>query len=59
MAGAIWRIGLMGYSCRAENVRTCLRAIGQALQGQGLDVDPEAALTAAGDQLSAQQTASA
>ena len=59
MAGKIWRIGLMGYSCRAENVRRCLQAIGETLQAQGLNVDPDAAVAAAEDRLSEQQTTSA
>ncbi len=59
MAGAIWRIGLMGYSCRAVNVRRCLQAIGETLHAQGLNVDPAAAVAAADERLSAQQAASA
>jgi len=59
MAGAIWRIGLMGYSCRAANVRRCLQAIGETLQAHGLDVEPDAAVAAADEQLSARQAASA
>ena len=27
MAGKIWRIGLMGYSARQENIDTCLKAL--------------------------------
>jgi alanine-glyoxylate transaminase/serine-glyoxylate transaminase/serine-pyruvate transaminase len=59
MAGTIWRIGLMGYSCRAENVRRCLQAIGETLQAQGLDVDPGAAVATADEQLSTRPAASA
>jgi alanine-glyoxylate transaminase/serine-glyoxylate transaminase/serine-pyruvate transaminase len=59
MAGDIWRIGLMGYSCRAENVRTCVRAIGQALRAQGLDVDPDAAVASAEEERAHQQAATA
>jgi alanine-glyoxylate transaminase / serine-glyoxylate transaminase / serine-pyruvate transaminase len=33
LAGKVWRIGLMGYSARAENVRLCLEALGSALAG--------------------------
>jgi hypothetical protein len=58
-AGDIWRIGLMGYSCRAENVRTCVRAIGQALRAQGLDVDPDAAVASAEEERAHQQAATA
>ena len=28
LAGKIWRFGLMGYSCKAENVMLCLSALG-------------------------------
>jgi alanine-glyoxylate transaminase/serine-glyoxylate transaminase/serine-pyruvate transaminase len=27
MAGKIWRIGLMGYSAKQENVNYCLKAL--------------------------------
>lgn len=33
LAGKIWRIGLMGHSARADNVRQCLRALEAALAG--------------------------
>jgi alanine-glyoxylate transaminase/serine-glyoxylate transaminase/serine-pyruvate transaminase len=32
MAGKTWRIGLMGYAARAENVALCLRALEQTLR---------------------------
>jgi len=35
LAGRIWRIGLMGYSSRPENVLTCLSALNAALREQG------------------------
>jgi alanine-glyoxylate transaminase/serine-glyoxylate transaminase/serine-pyruvate transaminase len=47
LAGKVWRIGLMGHSCRAENIRTCLRALGTILADEGLDVSAEEALSAA------------
>jgi alanine-glyoxylate transaminase/serine-glyoxylate transaminase/serine-pyruvate transaminase len=31
LAGQIWRIGLMGYSSRQENIDLCVRALGAAL----------------------------
>lgn len=34
LAGKIWRIGLMGHTCRAENVLLCLRALEAALLAQ-------------------------
>ena len=33
LAGKVWRIGLMGYSSRAENVKLCLGALEAALAG--------------------------
>ena len=47
LAGKIWRIGLMGYSSRAENVLLCLGALGTELNRLGHGVDTGAALTAA------------
>lgn len=35
LAGKIWRFGLMGYSCRIENVMLCLSALGAALADAG------------------------
>ncbi len=46
LAGKIWRFGLMGYSCKAENVMLCLSALGSVLADMGEDVkvgDAEAA----------------
>ena len=31
LAGKIWRFGLMGYSCRPDNVMLCLSALGSVL----------------------------
>jgi alanine-glyoxylate transaminase/serine-glyoxylate transaminase/serine-pyruvate transaminase len=31
LAGQVWRIGLMGHSCREENVDLCLRALAKEL----------------------------
>ncbi len=31
LAGQVWRIGLMGYSCRRDNVLLCLNALGRIL----------------------------
>jgi len=44
LAGKIWRIGLMGYSSRPENILLCIGALGSVLNEQGLAVDPGAAL---------------
>jgi len=46
LKGKIWRFGLMGYSCRPDNVMLCLAALGSVLSGMGLAVhvgDAEAA----------------
>lgn len=47
-AGKVWRIGLMGYSAREENIRLLLTALAGAMQAQGYDCDVDAALAAAG-----------
>lgn len=44
LAGKIWRIGLMGHSCRPDNVRLCIEALAAALAVDGRD-----ALAAAAD----------
>ena len=38
LKGRIWRFGLMGYSCRPENVMLCLSALSQALSDLGVKV---------------------
>ena len=46
LAGKIWRIGLMGYSCKPENVMLCLSALGSVLSDMGEPIhvgDAEAA----------------
>jgi alanine-glyoxylate transaminase/serine-glyoxylate transaminase/serine-pyruvate transaminase len=46
LAGKIWRFGLMGYSCKPENVMLCLSALGSILSDMGLPIkvgDAEAA----------------
>ena len=46
LAGKIWRIGIMGYSCRPDNVMLCLSALGSVLSDMGMKVhvgDAEAA----------------
>ena len=49
-AGKVWRIGLMGYSARMENIELLLASLAEAMQAQGYDCDPEAALAAASAQ---------
>jgi alanine-glyoxylate transaminase/serine-glyoxylate transaminase/serine-pyruvate transaminase len=46
LAGKIWRLGIMGYSCRPDNVMLCLSALGSVLSDMGMPVhvgDAEAA----------------
>ncbi|MEM7254712.1 MAG: alanine--glyoxylate aminotransferase family protein [Pseudomonadota bacterium] len=46
LQGEIWRFGLMGYSCRPDNVMLCLSALGSVLDDMGFPVhvgDAEAA----------------
>jgi alanine-glyoxylate transaminase/serine-glyoxylate transaminase/serine-pyruvate transaminase len=46
LKGKVWRFGLMGYSCRPDNVMLCLAALGSVLSDMGLAVhvgDAEAA----------------
>lgn len=38
LAGKIWRFGLMGYSCKPENVMLCLSALGSVLMDMGLAI---------------------
>jgi alanine-glyoxylate transaminase/serine-glyoxylate transaminase/serine-pyruvate transaminase len=45
LAGKVWRIGLMGYSSRAENILLCVGALGAVLQEMGARVDIEQALS--------------
>jgi alanine-glyoxylate transaminase / serine-glyoxylate transaminase / serine-pyruvate transaminase len=47
LAGKVWRVGLMGYSSREENVLACLAALGSVLAEQGQPVTPGQAEEAA------------
>ncbi|MGE5097380.1 MAG: pyridoxal-phosphate-dependent aminotransferase family protein [Betaproteobacteria bacterium] len=38
LKGKIWRIGLMGYSCRPDNVMLCLSALGSILMDMGYPI---------------------
>ncbi len=53
LAGRIWRIGLMGYASRPENVMLCVRALGTVLADEGVTVDVEGAAQAAESALAA------
>jgi len=39
LAGKVWRVGLMGYASREENVLSCLHALEYALAEQGVHVE--------------------
>ncbi len=47
LAGKVWRIGLMGYSSRPENVRLCLSALEAGLLAQNVKLDTGEAIKAA------------
>ncbi|HET6492318.1 MAG TPA: aminotransferase class V-fold PLP-dependent enzyme [Burkholderiales bacterium] len=38
LGGKVWRFGLMGYSCRPDNVMLCLSALGSVLDDMGYAV---------------------
>lgn len=57
LAGRIWRFGLMGYSCKAENVLLCLSALGSALADVGHPVEYGKAEAAAHEAYAHQATA--
>ncbi len=46
LAGKVWRIGLMGHSCRAENTLLCVGALEAVLGDMGADINKGAALGA-------------
>jgi alanine-glyoxylate transaminase / serine-glyoxylate transaminase / serine-pyruvate transaminase len=48
LAGRVWRIGLMGYSSRPQNVERCVSALADVLAAEGFSADRKAALEAAG-----------
>ena len=47
LAGRIWRIGTMGYTCRKENVLHCLMALEASLRAHGFRPPSGAAVDAA------------
>jgi alanine-glyoxylate transaminase/serine-glyoxylate transaminase/serine-pyruvate transaminase len=53
LAGRIWRIGLMGYASRPENVMLCVRSLGAVLADEGVAVDVDGAAQAAESVLAA------
>ncbi len=52
LAGKVWRIGLMGHSCRAENIILCLGALESVLSEMGANINTGVALAAAQQSLS-------
>jgi alanine-glyoxylate transaminase / serine-glyoxylate transaminase / serine-pyruvate transaminase len=54
LAGRVWRIGLMGYSSRIENITRCLGALDAVLADIGAPVEHGVALPAAEKILSAE-----
>jgi alanine-glyoxylate transaminase/serine-glyoxylate transaminase/serine-pyruvate transaminase len=46
LAGKVWRIGLMGYASRAENILLCIGALESVLGDMGADIKRGAALPA-------------
>ena len=47
LAGKVWRIGLMGYSSRIENITRCLAALDGVLADMGAPVNHGTVLPAA------------
>lgn len=47
LAGKVWRIGLMGFSAKPENVRRCLTALEHGLIAQGMSIESGTAVAAA------------
>ena len=47
LAGKVWRIGLMGHSCRAENIILCLGALEAVLGDLGAPIEKGVAIAAA------------
>lgn len=45
LAGKVWRIGLMGYSSRAENILLCVGALGTVINDMGAGVNVGDALS--------------
>jgi alanine-glyoxylate transaminase/serine-glyoxylate transaminase/serine-pyruvate transaminase len=59
LKGRIWRFGLMGYSCRPDNVMLCLSALGSVLMDMGLAIKVGEAEAAAHHAYAAQHAADA
>ena len=59
LAGKIWRFGLMGYSCKQENVMLCLSSLTSVLTGMGVAVKVGEAEAAARASYAAQDASAA
>jgi alanine-glyoxylate transaminase/serine-glyoxylate transaminase/serine-pyruvate transaminase len=59
LAGKVWRFGIMGYSCKAENVMLCLSALGSVLSDMGCPVEVGHAEAAAHQAYASQHAAAA
>jgi alanine-glyoxylate transaminase/serine-glyoxylate transaminase/serine-pyruvate transaminase len=59
LKGKIWRFGLMGYSCRPDNVMLCLSALGSVLMDMGLNIKVGEAEAAAHQAYATQHAADA
>ena len=59
LAGKVWRFGLMGYSCKPENVMLCLSALGSVLEDMGVSVKVGEAEAAAHHSYAAQHASAA
>ncbi|GMR03806.1 MAG: alanine--glyoxylate aminotransferase family protein [Gammaproteobacteria bacterium] len=53
LAGKVWRVGLMGYSSRSENILLCLSALEAVLSELGADINTGVAIAAAQKRLGA------
>ncbi|MEY6431980.1 alanine--glyoxylate aminotransferase family protein [Thioalkalicoccus limnaeus] len=53
LAGKVWRIGLMGYSCRPVNLLLCISALGAVLRDLGHPGDVAGAIAATHQALAA------
>ena len=47
LAGKVWRIGLMGHSCRQDNVMLCLEALGSVIAEKDSGIAAAAGIDAA------------
>jgi alanine-glyoxylate transaminase/serine-glyoxylate transaminase/serine-pyruvate transaminase len=53
LAGKVWRIGLMGHACNADNVAYCLNALDEVLTDLGAPIESGVAVNTAKQHLAA------